>query len=112
MPHAIQEAVGRLEPAVDVRVMGEPGSPPLEAEDPDLLAWIEREGRILDTRNRRSMTTHFAAILESGGHVPRILMVGEDFSVAQLSEDLLLIWGASEAEERRDRLVYLPLVSR
>ncbi len=44
MPHAIREAVGRLEPAVDVRVMGEPGSPSLEAEDPDLLAWIEREG--------------------------------------------------------------------
>ena len=59
MPHAVREAVGRLEPAVDVRVM-----------------------------------------------------VGEDFSVAQLSEDLLLIWGASEAEKWRDRLVYLPLVSR
>ncbi|OGC02668.1 MAG: hypothetical protein A3G35_14005 [candidate division NC10 bacterium RIFCSPLOWO2_12_FULL_66_18] len=112
MPHAVREAVGRLEPAVDVQVMGEPGSPSLEAEDPDLLAWIEREGRILVTRNRRSMPTHFAALLEAGGHVPGILMVGEDFSVAQLSEDLLLIWGASEAEERRDRLVYLPLVSR
>ena len=57
------------------------------------------------TRNRRSMPTHFAAFLEAGGHVPGILMVGEDFSVAQLSEDLLLIWGASEAEEWRDRLV-------
>ncbi len=44
MPPAVREAVGRLEPAVDVRVMGEPGSPSLEAEDPDLLAWIEREG--------------------------------------------------------------------
>lgn len=55
MPQAVREAVGRLEPAVDVRVMGEPGSPSLEAEDPDLLAWIEREGRILVTRNRRSM---------------------------------------------------------
>ena len=64
------------------------------------------------TRNRRSMPTHFAEFLEAGGHVPGILMVGEDFSVARLSEDLILIWGASEAEEWRDRLVYLPLVSR
>ena len=112
MPHAVREALHRAEPAVDVRVMGERGTPPLEIEDPILLAWLEREGWILLTRNRRTMPTHFAAHLEAGGHVPGILMVGEDFSVAQLVEDLLLIWSATEAEEWQDRLIYLPMVSR
>jgi len=86
---------------VDVRVMGEPGSPPLETDDPDLLAWTEREGRILVTRNRRTIPAHFAAILNAGGHVAGILMVGEDLAVARVVEDLLLIWSASEAEEWR-----------
>jgi hypothetical protein len=39
-------------------------------------------------------------------------MPHEDFSIAQLVEDLLLIWGASESEEWRDRLVYLPFLPR
>jgi hypothetical protein len=111
MPHAVQEALARIEPAVDVRVMGEPGSPALETEDPGLLAWLGREGRILVTRNRGTMPTHFAAHLEAGGHVPGILMVGEDCSIAQLVEELLLILGASESEEWRDRLIYLPFLS-
>lgn len=112
MPHAVREALARVEPAVDIRVMGEAGSPPLETEDSDLLAWLEPEGRILVTRNRRTMPAHFTEFLEAGGHVSGILMVGEDFSIAQLVEDLILIWGASESEEWRDRLIYLPLVPR
>jgi hypothetical protein len=112
MPHAVREALRRLEPLLDVQVMGEAGSPPLATDDQDLLAWLEREGRILVTRNRRTMPTHFAKFLEAGGHVPGILMVGEDFSMAQLVEDLILIWGVSETEEWRDRLIYLPLVPR
>jgi len=112
MPHAVREALRRLEPLLDVQVMGEAGSPPLETEDLDLLAWLQREGRILVTRNRRTMPTHYANFLEAGGHVPGILMVAEDFSIAQLVDDLFLIWSASEAEEWWDRLIYLPLVSR
>jgi hypothetical protein len=112
MPHAVREALRRLEPLLDVQVMGETGSPPLETEDLDLLAWLQREGRILVTRNRRTMPTHYANFLEADGHIPGILMVAEDFSIAQLVDDLFLIWSASEAEEWRDRLIYLPLVPR
>jgi hypothetical protein len=39
-------------------------------------------------------------------------MAGEDFSVVQLVEDLLLIWSATEAEEWQDCLIYLPLAPR
>jgi Domain of unknown function (DUF5615) len=112
MPHALREALRRVEPAVDVRVMGEAGCPPLETEDRELLAWIEQENRILVSRNRRTMPQHFATHLEAGGHVPGILMVSEDFSMAELVDDLLLIWSASEAGEWRDQLIYLPLVPR
>ena len=37
MPHAAREALRRAEPAVDVRVMGERGTPPLKIEDPTYL---------------------------------------------------------------------------
>jgi len=39
-------------------------------------------------------------------------MVSEDFSMVELVDDLLLIWSASEADEWRDQLIYLPLVRR
>jgi hypothetical protein len=112
MPHALREALRRVEPAVDVQVMGEVGCPPLENEDLELLAWIERENRILVSRNRRTMPQHFATHLQAGGRVPGILMVSEDFSMAELVDDLLLIWSASDADEWRDQVIYLPLVRR
>jgi predicted nuclease of predicted toxin-antitoxin system len=67
MPHALREALRRVEPAVDVQVMGEVGCPPLENEDLELLAWIERENRILVSRNRRTMPQHFATHLQAMG---------------------------------------------
>jgi len=112
MPHAIREALRRVEPTVDVRVIGEPGCPPLGSEDRDLLRWIQDEERILVTRNRRTIPVYFAEHLAAGGHVAGILLVGEDFSMMQLVEELLLIWAGSEAGEWRDRLVYLPLTLR
>lgn len=50
--------------------LGEPGAPPLDASDPDILVWCERNDFVLVTNNRRTMPGHLADHLGRGGHIP------------------------------------------
>ena len=111
MPHAIQHQLLRIEPKMDVLVMGASGAPPLGTSDPDILRYIEQVGRILVTRNRHTMPDHLRDHLHAGHHVPGIFVVTPGLSLGVVIRELHLIWGASEAEECRDLILYLPLSS-
>jgi hypothetical protein len=92
-----------------VWMIGDPGAPKRGTPDPDILLWCEVNGFTLVTSNRRSMPGHLQAHLVAGRHVPGILVLPPDMTIGAVLEQLLLIWGASEAEEYRDLLLYLPL---
>jgi len=77
--------------------------------DPQLLHWIEREGYILVSRNRRTMPHHLRDHLEAGGHIPGIFLLRRRSPIGLILEDLLLIWEVGRLEEYRDRIEYLPL---
>jgi len=94
---------------MEVLAVGDDIAPPLGASDSDILAWIEREGYILVSRNRRSLPLHLSRHLDSGGHVPGIFLLRPRASLKEIIEDLLLIWEAAEMEEFKDQIVYLPL---
>jgi len=64
---------------------------------------------LLVTSNRSSMPVHLRDHLATGHHVPGILVLNPDMTLGETLDELLLIWGASEAEEYRDLLLYLPL---
>jgi hypothetical protein len=55
------------------------------------------------------MPVHLQDHLATGHHVPGILTLNPDMTLGATIDELLLIWGASEAEEYRDLLLYLPL---
>ena len=106
---AIRRLLLHREPGMQVMVVGEPGAPPLSAPDPDLLAWVEEHGYLLVTRNRASMPMHLRNHLAAGRHIPGLLVVPQRMAPWQVSEELLLLWGASQPDEYRDQIVYLPL---
>jgi len=108
-PHAIRDQLLRRKPEMEVLVIGDDMAPALGTPDPELLRWIEREGYVLVSRNRRTLSQHLRKHLEDGGHVPGILLLGRRSSVGQIVEDLMLIWEAARPEEYRDRAEYLPL---
>ena len=99
----------RQVPGLVVWMIGDPGAPRRGTSDPDILLWCEANGFTLVTSNRRSMPGHLQAHLAAGRHVPGILVLPPDMTIGVVLEQLLLVWGASEAEEYRDLLLYLPL---
>jgi hypothetical protein len=46
-PPALVQALRQLAPGIDVLRLGDPGAPPLNIQDPDLLIAAEAMGRVL-----------------------------------------------------------------
>ena len=61
MPLALVNAVLGAEPSVDLICVGQPGAPPKQAPDPELLEVAEREQRAIVTLDKKTMPGHAAA---------------------------------------------------
>lgn len=104
----LQAGVWRRIGAVDILRVGDRGAPPLETPDEELLRYLEGEQRLLVTNNRTSMPDHLVAHHSAGGHHWGLVWIRPGASLGQVIETLTLIWQASEAEEWRDRLEWIP----
>jgi hypothetical protein len=89
--------------------VGAGDAPARGSQDAEILEWCARERRLLLTRDRSTMPAEYARHLARGVLSCGVLVIRRDAVLARLVEDLLLVVGASEAEECIDRLTYLPL---
>ena len=94
---------------VEVLAVGDDTAPAIGTADDELLQWIEENGYILVSRNRRTLPQHLREHLEDGRHVPGIFLLRRQCSFSQVIEDLLLIWESGDPNEYQDQLIYLPL---
>jgi len=104
---AIVVGLLRREPAVHFTRLRDLG---LEAwDDPAVLEYAAREGWILVSHDVNTMRAAAynrpAAGLEMGG----LLLAHQRTPVSLIIDSLLLIWGASEAEEWAGHVAFLPL---
>ena len=104
----VQRQLRRRELKIEVLAVGDPGAPPLRASDTFILRWIEANGYILVSWDKRTIPDHLAEHFAHDGHVPGILLIRRGASLGQIVETLFLVWVASEAEEYQDRLYYIP----
>ena len=81
---------------------------PFSSDDAAILRWTERQGRILITEDKSSMSAHLATHLDEGNHCPGVFLVRPGIRVAELLEFLVLVAYASESPEWRDRITYIP----
>jgi hypothetical protein len=93
---------------IDVVRVGDPGDLPLSSKDPDILVWAEREGRVLVTRDRKTMPGHLANHLAAGRHSPGVLAVRRGFSASRVVAELALYAHACDPQAIRDRIEYIP----
>jgi hypothetical protein len=61
------------------------------------------------TDNRKSIPGHVEAYWAEGGHIWGILWLRPKATLDDLAQSLLIIWGASTAEEWVDRFEWIPL---
>ncbi|QQS46541.1 MAG: DUF5615 family PIN-like protein [Acidobacteriota bacterium] len=95
----------RLEPGLDVLTAHQAGL--RGRPDPKVLQLAAQEGRVLITADKATMPMHFAAFI-AVAESPGVLIVPRHLTVRDTAEALLLIWGATEAEEWVNRITYLP----
>lgn len=94
-----RKALIRRAPNMIVWIVGDPGAPPLQTSDPDILVWCEVHSFTLVTNNRASMPGHLREHLAGGGHVPGIFILNPEMTMGEIVDELVLIWGASEPHE-------------
>lgn len=96
----------RQEPSIDFQtatIGGIRGLPDLE-----VLALAASLGRVLVTHDLKTMPRHFADFI-AGAPSSGVLLVPQYLPVSVVSEQILLIWSATDSSEWRNRLFYLPI---
>lgn len=95
------------EPAIDildVKTAGLRGT-----RDAGLLELAAQQDRVLITHDRNTMTRHFRDRLDAGNPTPGVFILPQQSAaIGEIIESLLLVWTASQAEEWRNQIVYLP----
>jgi len=103
----IIEALHSREPAIDILDVKTTGL--RRTADPALLELAAQQDRVLITHDRQTMTRHFQERVEAGKSAPGVFIVPQQpGAIGAIIEWLLLVWAASEAEEWRGQIVYLP----
>jgi hypothetical protein len=104
---SIRRGVLRREPSIDFQSAAALG---LEGvHDSEVLRLCSEQGRILITHDENSMPLHFRDFLSDGESSAGVLIVPQSAAVGLVIESIVMVWTATEANEWRDLLVWLPL---
>jgi predicted nuclease of predicted toxin-antitoxin system len=109
VPSSLVRGLRRRLPDVSVVQVGEAATPPKGTPDPELLEFCEQEQRLLITADRATMAACVAEHLRLGHRTWGILVIGPNMSLAQVLDELVLIYEAAESHEWINALLYLPL---
>ena len=77
--------------------------------DPAVLALAAKEQRVLVSHDAGTMAAHFQAFRRVGKESAGVFLISQSLDVGTAIDELLLIWLASEAQEWKNRLEWLPL---
>ncbi len=80
---------------------------PLGAHDLELLRWAEAEDRIIVSLDSATLPGHLAAHVAAGGQSPGLFIARRPFG-ATLAEWLVLAAFASDPQEWRNRVTFIP----
>ena len=79
------------------------------AEDPAVLAWAAREGRVLVTHDVNTITRFVYERIRAGQPMPGVFEVSASLPIGRAIEDLLLLAECSEEGEWEGQIRYIPL---
>ncbi len=103
----IVEGVHRLEPALEILRSRELGL--ADWHDPQVLEYAAREGLVVVSHDSNTMTAAANHRLSEGLPLIGLCIASQSLPIRQVIESLVLIWSASELEDWRDQIIFLPL---
>ena len=77
--------------------------------DSEILDYADRHGLIVVSHDVNTMPAEAYNRLATGKAIAGLLMVQQSHPIGLIIENLILIWSASEAEEWRNQVCFLPL---
>ena len=92
---------------IDAVAVGDPGTPPRETKDMDLLRWCAKANRIVVTLDRSTLPHDAETLMNAGQPTAGVLVVRRKTSLKLVLGWLELITECAIAEEYRDRIEYL-----
>ena len=102
----IVTGVLRREPAVEFLRLRELGLN--QQPDSVVLDYAAEHGLLVVSHDVNTMPAEAFARLSDGESLPGLFMVHQSAPIGRVIDNLVLIWSASEAEEWRDLVVFLP----
>lgn len=78
-------------------------------EDPVVLEWAAKEGRVLLTHDAATMSYYAYERVQQGKSMPGLVEVADDLPIGQVINDILLLAEYSEKNEWEGQVIYLPL---
>jgi len=79
------------------------------ADDPTILEWTAREGRVLLTHDVSTITRYAYERIRAGQEMPGVFAVSREIPIAVVIEDILLLTDYSLEREWEGQIRYLPL---
>lgn len=107
LPEAVLRQARRQGYFLDVVQVGDMPDLPLGTPDPVILRWAAAEGRILVSRDVKSLPDHLAAHQALGHRSAGIFIVREPLNLA-LADWLVLYAVATDPDEWADRIAFIP----
>ncbi|MGM0576103.1 MAG: DUF5615 family PIN-like protein [Myxococcota bacterium] len=104
---AVGTALRRRSPDTQTLRVGD--GVPIGAPDSEVLAFAEEQRAFLVTKDRRTMPLEIAEHQARGGATWGVALLRRQASLGEVIADLVLIAEASQPEEWRDVLLYVPL---
>jgi predicted nuclease of predicted toxin-antitoxin system len=81
----------------------------MQTPDPDILAYAAGDGRIVLTHDRNTMTGFASTRVNAGQPMPGLFVVDRQASSGRILSDLEAMAAASEMDEWRDQIIFVPL---
>ncbi len=107
LPFALIRALKRSQADLDVVRVQEVGL----RSQPDhiVLEWAAQNGRILISRDRKTLVREAYGRIWSNMSMPGALMLRNRISLGKAVEEILIVAICSTTEEMQDRVIFLPL---
>jgi Domain of unknown function (DUF5615) len=105
--NSIVHAVRRMESDVDITTLVDAGQS--SASDEEVLDYAWEHQRLLLSHDVNTMRSLAEQRIANGAGMHGLFLVPQSRPTRPVAESVVLIWSASEFEEWRDRIVYLPL---
>jgi hypothetical protein len=95
-----------VDPLDAVRV-GDPPGLPVSSPDSEILVWAERAGRVLISRDRRTMIAELAAHLRAGRACPGLFIVRRRSQLADVLDFPIAAAQAGDEDQWRNQATFI-----